>query len=103
MSTANLSFLRHFRMRFDIFFRTDAIHIIFMRNPMDRIVTLAGYGSPIYPGNPSFLESPLLNFPRYLHIFVVIHCKLCYNSNTVLHVFSCSEFEKNFFSFLPTG
>lgn len=51
MSTVNSSFLRHFRMRFDIFFGTDATHIIFIRNPMDRIVTLAGYGRPICPGN----------------------------------------------------
>lgn len=56
MSTANSSFLRHFRMRFDIFFGTDAIHIIFIRNPMDRIVTLPGYGSPTCPGNLHFLS-----------------------------------------------
>jgi len=51
MSTANSSFLRHFKMKLDIFFRKDAFHIIFTGNPTDRIVTPADYGSPICPGN----------------------------------------------------
>lgn len=56
MSTANSSFLRHFKMKLDIFFRKDAFHIIFIRNPTDKIVTLAGYGSPICPGNHDCLS-----------------------------------------------
>lgn len=31
----------------------------------------------------------------------MIHCKFCYTSNTVLHVFSCNEYEE--ISFLHTG
>lgn len=48
---------------------------------------------------PWFLESPILNFPHYSHIFAALPCKHCYNSNIMLHMISCKEHEEISFLF----